>query len=72
LVVLWNPDWTFHSPILTEGVNAGGGTEDAVLPSVGVDVRLPVEEVPILYDCDILVRPKKELAAASILTCVVI
>lgn len=34
----------------------------------GVDVRLRMEPEPIMYDCEMFVRPKKEEAAASMVS----
>ena len=47
---------------------AAGNAEVEGPEGPGVDDRLPVSDgPPMLYDCEIFVRAKKEVAAASIL-----
>ena len=48
------------------GEKAAGVDEDTLL-GPGVEDLLPVEGPPILYDCDIAVRAKKDVAAANML-----
>ena len=63
-------DCTFHGPTLNAGAWAvAAGKVDVEAPEgPGVDDRLPFSEGPsILYDCDMFVRAKNDVAAASIL-----
>lgn len=46
------------------GEKAAGVDEDTAL-GPGVEDLLPVEGPPILYDCDMAVRAKKDVAAAN-------
>ena len=69
-VVLCVADCTFHGPTLNGSACAvAAGNVDVEGPEgPGVDDRLPVSEgPPMLYDCEMFVRAKKEVAAASIL-----
>lgn len=66
---MWVADWTRHGPTLNGGACAAGGSaaddDDA---GVGVDVRLINDPVPILYACEMFVRPKNDEAAASMVS----
>ena len=65
-VTLWVADWTRHGPTLKGGGRAAGGSAAFGVPAgAGVDVLLPEEEAPMLYDCEMFVRAKKEEAAAN-------
>jgi hypothetical protein len=65
LVTLWNADWTRHNPTFRGGENEVGAEGDP--PGPGVDERLPGPAgLAILYDWEIAVRAKNEVAAASI------
>jgi hypothetical protein len=66
LVTLWDADWTRHKPTFRGGEKATGAEDDPLGP--GVEERLPPGPpgLPMLYDCEIAVRAKNEVAAASI------
>ena len=66
---MWVADWTRHGPTLNGGEWAAAGSADAPEDDgVGVAVRLRMDPEPIVYDCEIFVRPKKDDAAASMMT----
>jgi hypothetical protein len=61
-VTLWYAGWTFHKPTSRDGTNEAAGAGEPGLPG---DVGL-LPFVPTLYDRDMVVAAKKEVAAASI------
>lgn len=67
-VTLCVADCTRQGPTLKGGEWAAAGSDAPDDDGVGVDVRLRMEPEPILYDCEMLVRPKNEEAAASMLS----
>lgn len=64
LVDLWVADCTRHKPTLKGGTAVDGGAGEEDPEGDGLSDR--VVPIPMLYDCEIAVRPKKEVAAASI------
>lgn len=66
-LTLCEADCTRHGPTLNGGAGATAGSDAGDDPDgVGVAVLLLFEADPIVYDWEILVRPKKEFAAANI------
>lgn len=61
-MTLWYAGWTFHNPTSKDGTNEAAGAGEPGLPG---DVGL-LPFVPTLYDRDIVVAAKKDVAAASI------
>lgn len=66
-VTLCEAECTRQSPTVNETFDTGLGAFCDAFPGPGVDDLLPVDAFPMLYDCEMAVRAKNEVAAASMM-----